>query len=69
MTDVEPTPDAPEDAPAGEAPADEPAVQSYRILKEYVAYGDKRAVAGDVVDDLPDVSVGWLLSDGWIEKA
>jgi len=29
----------------------------------------KRAVVGDVVDDLPEQSIGWLLADGIIEPA
>lgn len=32
-------------------------------------YGDRRAEAGDVVDDLPSKSVKWLLEQGLIEPA
>lgn len=30
--------------------------------------GEKRAEAGDVVDDLPAKSVGWLLAQGYLEE-
>jgi hypothetical protein len=64
---------APEETPDAE-PAGEPAPQSYRVLRG-INYpnpdgmGEKRAEPGDLVDDLPEQSVGWLLDDGVIEKA
>lgn len=44
---------------------------TYRVLTgmDYpTTKGNKRAEPGDVVDDLPRKSVGWLLSQGHIEK-
>jgi hypothetical protein len=42
--------------------------QSYRILDlSTVAYNGKVADCGDVVDDLPGESIGWLLEGGYIE--
>lgn len=36
----------------------------------YSAKGEpRRAEIGDVVDDLPKVSIGWLLAQGHIEEA
>ena len=40
----------------------------YRVLSPYLAYRDTRAEQGDLVDDIPEGSVKWLLSDGCIEK-
>lgn len=40
----------------------------YRVLTG-VKYHGKKAEAGDLVDDLPEGSVEWLLNDGHIEKA
>jgi hypothetical protein len=39
----------------------------YRVLVG-LNYGDKRAEVNDLVDDLPEESVKWLLHDGHIEK-
>lgn len=32
-------------------------------------YGDRRVEPGDIVDDIPGPSVGWLLEQGHIEVA
>jgi len=58
---------APEEAPDAE-PAAEPAPQSYRVLRG-INYPGGRVEPGDLVDDLPEGSVGWLLDDGAIEPA
>lgn len=80
MTDTpDPTPDETPDAetnPDGdvvEATPDAPPAQSYRVIRG-LGYPDadgheKRAEPGDLVDDIPEGSVGWLLNDGAIEKA
>lgn len=39
----------------------------YKVLVG-LDYGDKRAEAGDVVDDLPTKSVEWLLESRCIEE-
>jgi hypothetical protein len=39
----------------------------YRILTG-MNYEGKRVEAGDVVDDIPNLDVEWLLHDGHIEK-
>lgn len=44
-----------------------PAVQKYRA-RVGLNYGDKRVEAGDVVDDIPEDSVEWLLEGNYIEK-
>lgn len=73
-TDDTPTDDQADTSSAEtpDAAAAEPAPQSYRIVRG-VNYpsgaGEKRAEPGDVVDDLPEESIGWLLDDGAIEKA
>lgn len=41
--------------------------RAYRALTG-LNYGDKRVEAGELVDDLPEESVEWLLNDGHIEK-
>ncbi len=33
-----------------------------------LSYGDKQVSAGDVVDDIPAVSIEWLLESNCIEK-
>ena len=40
---------------------------SYKVLQG-IDYKDKRAEAGDVVDDIPAKSVKWLVDQGIIEK-
>lgn len=42
---------------------------AYRVLVGIDYPPDKRADAGDVVNDLPPKSVRWLLSQGLIEDA
>lgn len=45
---------------------------SYRALvglSYTVGDKEKRAEAGDVVADIPEESIGWLLDDGAIEPA
>jgi hypothetical protein len=39
----------------------------YRILSE-VYYSGKTVKVGEVVTDLPDKSIPWLLNGGYIEK-
>lgn len=39
----------------------------YRVLQG-IDYGDKRAEAGDVVDDIPQRSIKWLVDQGIIEQ-
>lgn len=39
----------------------------YRALVG-LSYSTKMVEAGDLVDDIPEESVGWLLTDGCIEK-
>lgn len=39
---------------------------TYKVLQG-IDYGDKRAEAGDIVDDIPTRSVGWLKEQGIIE--
>lgn len=64
------------DETAGEDQADEKAApaQSYRVVRGINYPGgktgaEKRANVGDVVNDLPEGSIDWLLADGAIEKA
>ncbi|HVW34050.1 MAG TPA: hypothetical protein VHL53_16055 [Acidimicrobiia bacterium] len=73
-----PPADPADDTPAGDdGQGDEDTVARYRVLREpYISYpsggpgGEERqAHAGDVVDDLPEVSIPWMLADGWIETA
>jgi len=40
---------------------------AYKVLTGVDYPPDKRAEAGDVVDDLPATSISWLLSQGHIE--
>lgn len=40
---------------------------SYRALVG-LSYGDKRVSAGEIVDDIPEVSIDWLLEGNYIEK-
>lgn len=40
----------------------------YRVLNGVDYPPNKRAEIGDVVDDLPGKSIGWLLDQGVIEK-
>lgn len=42
---------------------------SYRVLTGIDYPPDKRAEAGDIVDDLPGKSIKWLVACGAIEKA
>ena len=39
----------------------------YRVLTGMDYPPDKRVEAGDIVDDLPTKSVGWLLEQGYVE--
>jgi hypothetical protein len=41
----------------------------YRVLKGIDYPPNKRAEAGDVVEDLPATAIKWLLEDGIIEDA
>ena len=41
---------------------------SYKILRG-LSYGSKRAEAGDIVTDVPEQSVAWLLACNIIEPA
>ncbi len=46
--------------------------KAYRARAEldyHTAEGRKIVPPGEVVDDLPAKSVGWLLEQGWIEPA
>lgn len=60
------TSDTPTETPA-------PAGPSYRVVRGVNYPGAdgaaKRAEPGDLVDDLPEGSIDWLLADGAIEKA
>ena len=40
----------------------------YKVLSGLSYPPDKTAEPGDVVDDLPEKSIPWLLKDGHIEK-
>lgn len=40
----------------------------YKVLTGLSYPPDKRAEAGDVVDDLPSKSIKWLLNSGHIEE-
>lgn len=64
---------APDTADEASADPAAPAAPSYRIVRGVNYPGadgvEKRAEPGDLVDDLPEGSVGWLLDDGAIEKA
>lgn len=40
--------------------------KAYKVLTG-LSYKDKRAEAGEVVDDLPTKAVSWLLEEGHIE--
>lgn len=43
---------------------------SYRIVAPYVKWAPERmAMQGEIVDDLPQVSIPWLLAEGAIEVA
>jgi len=42
-------------------------VASYKVLQG-IDYKDRRAEAGDVVDDIPAKSIKWLVDQGIIEK-
>lgn len=47
-----------------------PAVLRKLKAGEHVPFdqrGHKRVAVGEVVDDVPAVSVGWLVEKGWIE--
>jgi hypothetical protein len=56
-----------EPGPEKVAPSKDKGPEVYRVLTG-LNYGDKRADAGDLVDDLPEKSVKWLLADGHIQK-
>jgi hypothetical protein len=43
-------------------------VPSYRALTGLNYPPDKRVEAGDIVSDLPEKSIVWLLKDGFIEE-
>jgi hypothetical protein len=43
-------------------------VPSYRALTGLNYPPDKRVEAGDIVSDLPEKSIPWLLKDGFIEE-
>lgn len=56
---------------AKEAPVSE--VKKPRVKTKYKAlvglsYGDKYVEPGDVVDDVPEESLGWLLEGNYISK-
>lgn len=40
----------------------------YKVLVG-LNYGDKRAEQGDIVNDLPNKSISWLLEQGYIQEA
>ena len=40
--------------------------KKYRVVRG-IDYGRKRAEPGDLVSDLPEKSIGWLLAQGHIE--
>lgn len=40
---------------------------SYKALVG-LSYGDKRVSAGDIINDIPEVSIEWLLEGNYIEK-
>jgi hypothetical protein len=44
-------------------------VASYRALTGLNYPPDKRVEAGQIVSDLPEKSVSWLLKEGFIEEA
>lgn len=50
-----------------EAPAEKPKAGSYRALTG-LSYKGRNVEAGEVVDDIPAKSIGWLLDGGHIEK-
>lgn len=41
---------------------------AYRVLVGLSYPPDRRAEPGDVVDDIPSQSIGWLKSQGFIES-
>lgn len=51
--------------------AAKPKPKRYRVLAEGLNYpagdGERRAEHGDLVDDIPDKSLPWLLKQGLIE--
>lgn len=44
-----------------------PELVEYRALVD-LSYSDKSVPAGDIVDDIPKSSIGWLLDGNYIEK-
>lgn len=45
------------------------AKKKYRVLKAITWAPDRSAEADDIVDDIPEASVPWLLEQGVIELA
>lgn len=48
---------------------DRAATTQYRVVCPGISYEGKDAVTGDVLNDLPPSSVGWLLEHNYIEEA
>lgn len=39
----------------------------YKVLRELAYPPERRVAPGEIVDDIPEISVPWLLRDGLIE--
>ncbi len=45
----------------------EPELVEYRALVD-ISYPGKKVLAGDVANDIPESSIGWLLEGNYIER-